>query len=171
MKTLIKLFFAIAAILGCLNLAHAQNTKKEKQAAHAAAIKKMVDSVNFVFEANTAIPQTGGTRQLTSEYDLRVVKDTIIAFLPYFGRAYLAPNPGETEGGIKFTSTNFIYTSKQKKNGSWDIFIKPKDNNISDWRDVQQLRLTISSDGYATLQVTSSNRDPISFYGYIKGSH
>ncbi|MFI5136803.1 MAG: DUF4251 domain-containing protein [Sphingobacteriales bacterium] len=167
MKTLIKLFFALAVVLGGLNLTNAQNTKKEKHAAHAAAIKKMVDSVNFVFEANTAIPQTGGTRQLTSEYDLKVVKDTIIAFLPYFGRAYLAPNPGETEGGIKFTSTNFIYQAKQKKNGSWDIFIKPKDNNISDWRDVQQLRLSISTDGYATLQVTSSNRDPISFYGTI----
>jgi hypothetical protein len=171
MKYLIKLLFVFAVVFGSLNLVCAQSTKKEKQAAKTAAIKKMVDSVNFVFEADMAIPQTGESRQLTSEYDLSVVKDTVTAFLPYFGRAYLAPSPGETEGGIKFTSTNFIYEAKQKKNGSWEIFIKPKDNNIADWRHVEQLRLTISSDGYASLQVTSSNRDPISFYGYIKGSH
>jgi len=167
MKTLVKLFLALAVICGGLNAAQAQSTKKEKQAAKAAAIKKLIENVNFVFEANMAIPQTGNSRQLTPEYDLKVVKDTITAFLPYFGQAYIAPAPGETEGGIKFTSTNFAYTSKQKKNGSWEISIKPNDHNIADWRDVQQLRLSISTDGYATLQVTSSNRDPISFYGTI----
>jgi hypothetical protein len=168
MKTLMKLLFVFAVILGGLNIAHAQNSKKERKAAKVAAIKKMIDDVNYVFVANIANPQRGGTRQLTSDYDLRVVKDSIIAFLPYFGRAYLAPSPDATEGGIKFTSTNFNYSAKQSKNGSWDIYIKPKDNNISDWRDVQQLRLNISPDGYASLQVISSNRDPISFDGYIE---
>ena len=145
-------------------MAHAQSSKKEKQAA---SVKKMIDDGNYVFKANIAIPQRGSSRQLTEEYDLKVVKDTVTAYLPYFGRAYLAPAPGTTEGGIKFTSTNFNYSSKQKKNGSWDIYIKPKDNNISDWRDVQQLRLSISTNGYASLQVISSNRDPISFEGEI----
>ena len=151
-------------ILGGVNIANAQTSKKEKQVA---AIKKMIADVNYVFEANIAIPQTGSSRQLTSDYDLKIVKDTITAFLPYFGTAYVAPAPGTTEGGIKFTSTNFKYSAKQKKNGSWDIFIKPKDNNISDWRDVQQLRLSISTNGYASLQVISSNRDPISFEGFV----
>jgi hypothetical protein len=164
MKSLIKIFFVFAMVLGGLNMAHAQNSKKEKQTA---AIKKMVADVNYVFEANIAIPQRGSSRQLTEEWDLKIVKDTITAFLPYFGRAYLAPPPGTTEGGIKFTSTSFNYSAKQKKNGSWDIFIKPKDNNISDWRDVQQLRLSISTNGYASLQVISSNRDPILFEGEI----
>ena len=149
-------------------MAHAQNSKKEKQTA---AIKKMVDDVNYVFKANMAIPQRGSSRQLTEEYDLKIVKDTVTAFLPYFGRAYVAPAPGTTEGGIKFTSTNFNYNAKQKKNGSWDISIKPKDHNISDWRDVQQLMLSISTDGYASLQVISTNRDPISFDGEIVGKY
>jgi hypothetical protein len=29
------------------------------------------------------------------------------------------------------------------------------------------MQLTISEDGYATLQVTSTNRQPISFSGYV----
>jgi hypothetical protein len=166
MKHLIKSFLVFAFMLGCINLAHGQNTKKERQASKAAAIKKMVDDVNYVFEANTAIPLRGGSRQLTSPYDLKVSKDTIVAWLPYFGRAYVAPvNP--SEGGIKFTWTKFDYKVKQAKNGNWEITIKPKEKNIGDMRDVQRLLLDISSSGYASLQVISSNRDPISFYGDI----
>jgi hypothetical protein len=168
MKALIKLCLAFAVILGGLNAACAQNSRKEKQAANAAAIKKMVDDGNYVFEANYANPMRGGQKILTSEYDLRVSKDSIIAFLPYYGEAHMAPSPGETEGGIKFTSTDFTYSTKQRKNGGWDIFIKPKDNNIINWRDVQQLRLSVSPSGNASLQVISSNRDPIMFSGNIR---
>jgi hypothetical protein len=146
----------------------AQTSRSEKKAAKVAEIKKMIENGNYVFEANYAIPQTGESRQLTYPYDLRVTKDSVIAYLPYFGRAFLAPSPTDTEdGGIKFTSTNFKYVNEQHKKGGWDILIKPKDTNIADWRDVQQLRLNISSEGYASLQVISSNRDPISFEGNI----
>ncbi len=129
----------------------------------------MIIDTRYVFEANYANPMREGQRQLTSPYDLKVTKDTIIAFLPYFGESYMAPNdPSTDEGGIKFTSTNFSYTTKQNKNGNWNILIKPKDKNITDWRDVEQLRLSISTNGYATLDVISTHRDPISFYGTVE---
>ena len=41
---------------------------------------------------------------LSPYYYLKVSKDTVVAYLPYFGRAYTAP-ADPTEGGIKFTST------------------------------------------------------------------
>jgi hypothetical protein len=164
----LTLVLAFVFLVGGITISQAQSTKKEKQAAKVAAVKKMIDDGNYVFEANIAYPERGGSRQLTSEYDLKVVKDSVTAFLPYFGQAYMAPNPGETEGGIKFTSTNFNYTTKQRKNGNWEISIKPKDKNVLDWRDVQQLRLDVSEDGYANLQVISTSRDPISFSGYLK---
>jgi hypothetical protein len=40
--------------------------------------------------------------------------------------------------------------------------ITPKDN-----RDVRQMNFTISASGYATLQVSSNNRQSISYNGYI----
>jgi hypothetical protein len=79
----------------------------------------------------------------------------------------MAPyNP--TEGGIKFTTTKFTYNSKVGKKGGWTVIIKPTDKNISNWRDVQTMTLSISPDGYASLQVISTNRDPISFNGTIE---
>src|SRR4029079_1054284 len=119
-----------------------------------------VQSKHFVFKAQTVLPTTGGSRQLTTEYEVKLSGDSVVAYLPYFGRAYSVAY-GE-RGGIDFTSTKFEYKIKQGKKGGWDITIKP-----ADAKDIQQLNFTISENGYANLQVKSNNRQPISFYGYI----
>ncbi|WP_162996434.1 DUF4251 domain-containing protein [Mucilaginibacter celer] len=166
MKLLTKMALLAAFIFVGINITNAQ-TKAEKKAAARAQIKEMVEAQNFIFNATFAVPLRGGSRALTSSYDLTIGKDTIVAFLPYFGRAYVAPNPGSTDGGIKLNTTKFSYTSTPKGTG-WNIIIKPKDKNIADWRDVQTFNLSISQDGYGQLQVISSNRDAISFNGYIE---
>ena len=125
------------------------------------ALKNMLESKTFVFKARTAYPQTGTSRILTPEYDVKFNTDKIVSFLPYFGRAYSA-NPYSGEGGIKFTSTDFSYVAKQSKKG-WRVTIIPKDANA-----VQQLYLDVSSSGYATLQVTSADRQNISFHGVVE---
>ncbi len=127
-----------------------------------ADVKNMVESGQYIFVAQFAIPMAGRTIALTSEYDLTVSKDSIIAYLPYYGRAYQAPlDP--SQGGIKFTSTKFDYkTAKAKKNG-WDISVATKDQS-----DNSRLSLHISVNGKATLQASSVYRQPISFTGYIK---
>lgn len=123
--------------------------------------QQIVESKNYIFKAESVNPPRGRFRQLTSEYDLVVTSDTVIAYLPYFGRAYSAPlNP--SEGGIKFTSSNFEYTVEKKKKRSWEILIRPKDYN-----DVQALYLTIFNNNKASLRVNSLNRESISFNGYI----
>jgi hypothetical protein len=128
----------------------------------AAATTKMVESKNFVFKAQSASSQRGRTRQLTSEYDLVIKGDSIVSWLPFFGRAFTAPI-NNTDGGIKFTSTDFSYSSVKGKKDSWEINIKPKDV-----REVQQLNLSVYANGTASLRVTSTNRDMMSFLGYVK---
>jgi len=166
MKTLIKYLLACTVIFAGLN-ASAQSSRSERQAAKAADIKRMVENVSYVFKANFVNPQRGGGHMLTSDYDLAVSKDTLNVFLPYFGRAYVAP-VDPTQGGIQFKTTRFDYKAKTNKKGGWDVVITPKDRNSNDMRDVQTFRLSITSSGYATLNVTSTNRDPISFDGYIQ---
>ena len=125
-------------------------------------IKELISNRNYVFQAQTVFPMSGRTRQISGEgYDVAVSKDTVNAYLPYFGRAYSAPiDP--SKGGIQFISKSFEYTEVPGKKGGWDITIKPKD--IS---DVQQMFFSVSEDGYASLQVTSTNRQAISFNGVI----
>jgi hypothetical protein len=142
----------LLAILSVFLVAHAQ--QKET------VIKNKIQARSYVFMAQSVSPMRGSMRQLTSEYDLRVSPDSIIVWLPYFGRAYSAPL-NAPDGGIKFTSTNVDYTVVTRKN-RWDITIKPKDA-----AGINQLFLTVFANGSASLQVTSNNRDPISFGGYI----
>ena len=163
MKTLkIILVFLLIAGTG-LSIAIAQSSSKDKKAAKVAAIKKNVDSKRYTFLANYVLPQRGGGKQLTSEYDLRVTPDSVISFLPYFGRAYFDVPYGGADGGLKFTSTKFTYEVKEKKKGGWEITIIP-----SDVKNLSRLSLSISSDGYASLSVNSANRDFITFDGYLK---
>ena len=122
-------------------------------------VKDAIDTKHYVFKARTVMPATGNTRQLTSEYDLTVNGDSVVAYLPYFGRAYSA-TPGKAGEGINFTSTNFTYNVTEGKKGGWMIEIRPKDAG-----DVQQLNLNLSKNGYGTLHVNNQNRQSISFTG------
>ncbi len=125
-------------------------------------VQQLLQSKNFIFEAESVTPQRGRYRVLTSQYDLVVTSDTVVAFLPYFGRAYSAP-VNSSEGGIKFTATEFDYTLMKGKKQSWDITIKPK--NVP---DIQDLFLNVFENGRASLHVNSINRESILFNGYIK---
>jgi hypothetical protein len=121
----------------------------------------MVESKNFIFQAQTALPMRGGARHLTTQYDLKVTSTAIVSDLPYFGRAFVAPmSPAQSP--LQFTSTKFDYATTTRKDGGWEIVIRP-----TDYREVRSMTLTVSAAGYTTLQVTNLNRDPISFNGDI----
>ncbi len=162
-----KMIIAILLIL--LNtiviqpVVNAQQAKKDKQASRIVFTKNMIDSQNFIFVPQSILPMRGSSRHLTSSYELVVSKDTLISYLPFFGRAYTAPLlPGDN--GFDFTSTNFEYKINNDKKGGWDITIKPKDQV-----NVQQFSLRIFDNGSASLNITSLNREPISYTGYITG--
>lgn len=160
----VKKMLAIA-VLAVVLLASGKAVMAQKNGSvNQLAIKNAVDSQHYIFVARFANPMLGGQRYLTPDFSLAVSPDSVVSFLPYFGVAYQAPiNPAE--GGIKFTSTSFDYSIKTGKRQSWQVSIKPKDAP-----DVQQLTLTIFNGGEATLQVISSNKQAISFNGYVQAA-
>ena len=125
------------------------------------SIKNSIENRQFVFQAQTAIPASGISRQLTSLYDLKVSRNSVVSSLPFFGRAYSLPY-GSTDGGFNFTSTKFDYSVINRKKGGWEISIKPKD--VQDFREFS---LSISENGFGTLQALSNNRQSISFAGHV----
>jgi len=131
------------------------------QSSNAVAVKTLIDSGNYVFHAQSAISMAGRVRQIETGYTVTITKSKITVDLPYFGEAYSAPlDP--TENGIKMTSTVFDYSVKPRKKDGWNVMIKPKDD-----KQVQQIALTISSEGYIGAQVVSGNRQPITLNGVI----
>jgi hypothetical protein len=147
-----------------------------------ATTERIIEAQNYVFVATTAYPlnqmdiakvmsrmsgpNNSGSINLTgSSYDLNVKKDSLVAYLPYYGRSYTA-RIGSNEGGIKFKSKDFKYNSVRKKKGNWVITMKPNDVRDS-YNSNYSLTLNVSTGGYGTLVVTSNNQQPISFYGYL----
>lgn len=125
-----------------------------------ATVRQKIEQQQFVFRAQTAMPMRGRSINLTTPYELRVTADSLISYLPYFGRAFTAPiNP--SEAGIQFTSVNFEYNKRFRKK-KWEVTIKPRD-----YLDIQEMSLTVFSNGRASLQVRSNSRDPITFDGYL----
>lgn len=166
MKKLIMLLFGAAIMLSAGDTALGQSTRAEKKAAKAAEIKNLILSKKYTFKANFAYPLTGTSIPLTSNYDVKLSNDSLNIYLPYYGRAFVAPMD-PTKGGIMLETTRFTYKAEQNKKGGWDISIDILDNYPAGASDVRQLRLNISPDGYANLRVICLNRQPISFNGSI----
>ncbi|RBL89604.1 DUF4251 domain-containing protein [Chitinophaga flava] len=154
------LFCSLLSLITFTNI-YAQDTKAQKKAAKAEAVKAMVDNKTYVFVAQSATPMSGRVRQITPDFNLTVTPDSIVSYLPYFGRAYSAPY-GATKSPLDFKSKDFQYTTTPGKKDGWDVSIKPKD------QDIQNMTIFITSSGYATVQVTSNNRQPITFNGYVQ---
>ncbi|MFI5124947.1 MAG: DUF4251 domain-containing protein [Chitinophagales bacterium] len=161
-RNMLRLFMPVLLLIS--TAAFAQTTKEEKKKAEYEQLKAIIEARQYTFVAQTATSMGGRSRQLTSEYTLKIHQDSLEADLPYYGRAY-SVNPGDLDGGIHFRSTSFTYNLKDTKNGGWFITIIPEDK-----KKASKMDLSISQGGFGTLQVSSTNRQMISFYGNIRGN-
>jgi hypothetical protein len=126
-------------------------------------IKVPLNNKRFTFTPTTMMPTSGRSRPVTSSGYLLQVKgsDTLVAYLPYVGRAYNAPiNP--SDAGINFTSTNFTYAVSEGKKNSYKVVIVTKDRMYN-----TTLTLTVYDDGSAYLNVNSSDKQSISYNGSV----
>lgn len=163
--------FATFMLLALAFTAKAQTDK--------ATTAKIVEDKNFIFVATSALPlnvtdinnvlsrmpgnaNAGGNINLTgSSYDVQITADSVMAFLPYYGRSFSAPMD-RNDTGFKFTTKKYTYESKKTKKGGWNITI-----NSKDVKDNVRMNFSITPNGYATLSMSSNNKQSITYNGYI----
>jgi hypothetical protein len=144
-----------------------------------ATTQRVVEAKNFTFIASSALPMNsneintilgkmsganggGGNINLVgSNYDVRITSDSLVVDLPYYGRSFSAPI-GRDDAGYKFTSTKFTYERIVLKKGGWEIALNPQDV-----KDGVRMYFNISANGYASLTVSSNNKQSISYHGYL----
>ena len=140
-----------------LTLAYARG-----QSGDASAVRNLVDSERFTFEAQGVTSSMGDYRNLTTgDYKVQVNKDSVSCFLPYYGHAMMAIN-NQVPDQLDVHSHKASYKTRVTRKGGWSMSVKPRDDN-----SVQQFAFEINPDGTATLTVTCPLLDPISFNGYI----
>jgi hypothetical protein len=147
-------------MLICLH-GFSQTVSEQKKQDQYNQLKSRIDSRKFRFHALSATSMKGITRQLTSDYFLKLDKDSLSVDLPYFGRSFTTNYP-PTDLSTEFKTTQFSYKSDTLKKGGWDITIVPKNES-----NASKISLSITTSGYCTVRVSSNSREPISYYGTI----
>lgn len=149
-------FIILAAVIAACS--NSRNTKTD-QSMDSVSVRDLIRAQNFVFIPRYVIPMTGRRRELTEGYELSISKDSLISYLPFFGRGYTAPiSPSDVD--FDFTSVNFTYTVTP--GNGWKISIKPRDQMY-----LQEMFLRIFENGSASLNIISINRSSISYDGQI----
>jgi len=155
-----RLLFSLFLML-VTSIAYSQNPDSGSEKATPGTLEELIEKKSFVFKPQSVKPMKAGSRQLNAGYTFKVQGDTLVCYLPYFGRVY--QSAGATDTGLDFTSYRFDYHVKIRKKGGWDISIKTKD-----LRSQQQFSFTVFENGSASLNVISSDRESISYQGRVE---
>lgn len=160
MKT-IGLFIIIILFTGLCS--YSQTDKKEKKAREQLEMAQLIESGQFRFVARSATSNLGTFNNLSANYDMIFDSLTIKAFLPYFGRAYMAQY-GSNEGGVKFNrkveKIERTYTGRKK--------IYTLTTEVKEPNETYSIIMSIGLNGYADLKISFINRQWISYYGRIE---
>jgi hypothetical protein len=152
-----RLYYPFLFLICLKTQAQSGNEKKSPD------FKSIVQSKKYAFLVQSATAKKGKTIHLTPGYGLILMNDSISVHLPYYGRAYNTGYTSTDNSGIQFDTRDFTYSSDSTKKDRWEITIRPKGVKVT------VMYLSISSSGYCSVRINSSDRDVISYYGTIEG--
>lgn len=137
----------------------------EERAARAAeqakAVKAALQERNYQIAVNRMYPSRGASKIVSSGYSVEVRNDSLISYLPYFGRAYDVPYGGGN--GLNFSAPIRNYKESQTKSDLRHIEIDVKNDE-----DTYLYTLDIFDNGSTDINVRSRQREPISFSGQME---
>ncbi|SHE47095.1 protein of unknown function [Mariniphaga anaerophila] len=135
--------------------------REDRQEKRIAEVKNLIENQAFVFVPTHAMPLGGGSIQLSHSFEAEVNADSLISYLPFYGVAYHVEYGGRNSA-FDFSLPLKNY-EKEKDDDGYLIKMEVKRN-----MDYITYTLRVSELGYATLNVTSTNRQAISYYGRIE---
>jgi len=139
-----------------------KDTRAEKKDKIEAAVKKIVDSDEFIFTIRTANPMVGPSINLNADYQIKITHDSVYTNLPYFGEATRI-DYGNTEGSINLKDIMYDFGKNfNSKNSFYEIRFK-----VINRKDTYTINLNISSLGYGNLRISSNNSQTISYDGIL----
>ena len=162
MKKTINMILTVMGVLvlvACSSLTPAE--KAERRAKRAQAVEQALAARHYRVSVNMMYPRRGKARTVSSDYGLEVKGDTLVSYLPYFGRAYNVPYGGGK--GLNFTETLTEYYSKKLSNGATQVLIKVKNEE-----DVYNFTLEIFDNGSTSIDLNSRERESINYSGNME---
>ena len=158
-KMLLPLMAAVLLVSGCGILSG--ETKEEKAAREAREAQMVVQGIengNFTIDIDRMYP-IRGTSQHVTNYSVSVKDGELNSHLPYFGQAWRVPYGGGH--GLTFKAPIVTYNVQRQLDG-YEVRIYVKTDE-----DQHIYSLTVFTNGRATLDVQSQNRERISYGGLM----
>lgn len=158
--------FSFSMVLACLALSMLCGcATSEERAARAAEqavlVKKALTERNYKIGVDYMYPMRGGSKRVSYGYSVEVRNDSLISYLPYFGRAYSLPYGGGK--GLNFSERINNYQESQMKNGQRQIEIGVKNDE-----DTYQYTIEVFENGKSSISVRCTTRDRISYSGEME---
>ncbi|WP_455585968.1 DUF4251 domain-containing protein [Bacteroides sp.] len=160
MKTNQCIIILMLLITGGVSSIYAQS-KKEIKEQKEQAVKEQIVSENYKINVSTAYPRRGRTVHLSSLYSLEIRNDSVISYLPFYGRAYTIPYGGGE--GLIFQAPLDEYNMEMNKKGTAKVEFTARSKE-----DRFTFNLTIYSNGSASINVNMQNWESISFSGEVE---
>lgn len=155
------LIMGIALCVGGQSLfAGNTDSRKSKKEQKKEEVKERLDSGNYTIDVDRALPMSGRSVNLTSLYTLEIKGDSVISYLPYFGRAYSVPYGGGDGLHFKTAITDYSIVYDKKRTARIQFKARTDEDNFS-------FNVQVFSNGTASINVTPVNRQSIGFHGEL----
>lgn len=129
-----------------------------------AGLEEAIAADNWLFIAEQSTPQFGGNRGgLDAGYVVKCSKEKLESRLPYYGQSFSGGGAYTNQGPLDFKTGDYTITKEKGKKNSWILNIRP-----GGVPDVREYRITVFSNGTASLDVQLNNRTPMSFRGHLE---
>lgn len=158
-KTTIVFIACMALFIlgGCATTA--DRTEARKQMAQ--QVEQALADRHFSISVDMMYPRRGRTVNLTTDYSLEVRGDTLISYLPYFGRAYNLPYGGGK--GLNFTAPIKGYQAVKAKKDMTRVIIETQNDE-----DQYIYQIEVFDNGSASVYVNSRERESINYTGRMR---
>lgn len=158
-----KVFLSmVCAIMAIWMLGSCASTEERaaRRAETARKVTAALDGCRYKIDVQMMHPQRGASRHLSSSYSVEVRNDSLISYLPYFGRAYDIPYGGGK--ALNFSAPIASYQEFAGKKGLRVIEIGAENEE-----DKYLYTIQVYENGSSSINVIAQKREPISFSGMM----
>lgn len=151
-----------AAVIIMMSCASAASTGQQR-AETVKTYHNIADSIELRtmgFSFNYVTPMRFAPHYLTSDYSLTIHGDSVDCYLPYFGRAYRSDLANNDKSPLSFKGLVKSFDARQGKKGRYTISFQTANDT-----ETLEYTLTVFPNGQTSLNINSSDREPISFEG------
>jgi len=160
-----KRVFYLSVLISLVVISWSSCAISEEKAAQMADLSANVTNAlnnrDYKIAIDRMYPMRGSSRHVSFGYSVEVKNDTLVSYLPYFGRAYNVPYGGGK--GLNFSAPIGSYQEFMIRNGLRRIEIC-----VTNDEDTYLYTIEVFDNGSSSVDVRARQRERISYSGNVE---